>query len=175
MHLSYLDNSYFYNYKPSPRILRQHRVLRNLRKNKDIDITKHDNGNGVVILDRRFYDNAIEEIVSDISKFERLGEDPILKREASLQLFLRKLKQKFFFNEIEYDALNPSGSAPAHIYGSPKMHKLSSGDSFPKLRLISASIGTFNYNLARFLCDFVSPLAPNYYSCKDTFPFVSKI
>ena len=33
-HLSYLDNSYFYNYKPSPRILRQHPVLRNLRKNK---------------------------------------------------------------------------------------------------------------------------------------------
>ena len=39
-HLSYLANSYFYNYKPSPRILRQHRVLRNLRKNKDIVITK---------------------------------------------------------------------------------------------------------------------------------------
>ena len=26
-HLSYLANSYFYNYKPAPRILRQHRVL----------------------------------------------------------------------------------------------------------------------------------------------------
>ena len=26
-HLSYLANSYFYNYKPSPRILSQHRVL----------------------------------------------------------------------------------------------------------------------------------------------------
>ena len=35
-HLSYLDNSYFYDYKPSPRILRQHRVLRNLRKNKEL-------------------------------------------------------------------------------------------------------------------------------------------
>ena len=27
VHLWYLANSYFYNYKPSPRILRQHRVL----------------------------------------------------------------------------------------------------------------------------------------------------
>ena len=44
-HLSYLANSSFYNYKPSPRILRQHRVLRNLRKNKDILITKLDKGN----------------------------------------------------------------------------------------------------------------------------------
>ena len=48
-HLSYLANSYFYNYKPSPRILRQHRVLLNLRKNKDIVITKPDKGNRVVI------------------------------------------------------------------------------------------------------------------------------
>ena len=46
----YLANSYFYNYKPSPRILLQHRVLRNLRKNKDIVITKPDKRNGVVIL-----------------------------------------------------------------------------------------------------------------------------
>ena len=50
-HLSYLANSYFYNYKPSSCILRQHRILRNLKKNKDIVITKPDKGNGVVILD----------------------------------------------------------------------------------------------------------------------------
>ena len=87
-HLSYLANYYFYNYKPSPRILRQHRVLRNLRKNKDIVITKPDKGNGVVILDRKFYDSAIQEIISDTSKFERFIEDPTSKREALLQRFL---------------------------------------------------------------------------------------
>ena len=174
MHLSYLANSYFYNYEPSPLILRQHRVLRNLRKNKDIVITKPDKGNGVVILDRKLYNNAIEEIISDTSKFEKLSEDPTLKREASLQRFLRKLKQKNFFNEIEYDKLSPSGSAPACIYGTPKMRKLSSSDPFSKLHLIVSSIGTFNYNLALFLCDLLSPLVPNDYSCKDTFSFVSQ-
>ena len=60
VHLSYLANSYFYNYKPSPRILRQYRVLQNLRKNKDIIITKHDKGNGVVVLDRKLNNNAIQ-------------------------------------------------------------------------------------------------------------------
>ena len=84
MHLAYLANSYFYNYRPSPRILRQHHVLRNLRKNKDIVITKPDKGNGVVILDRKLYDNVIQELISDTSKFEKLNEDPTLKREASL-------------------------------------------------------------------------------------------
>ena len=50
-HLLYLANSYFYNYKPSPCILHQYCVLCNLRKNKDIAITKPDKGNGVVIFD----------------------------------------------------------------------------------------------------------------------------
>ena len=75
-------------------------------------------------------------IISDTSKFEKLNEDPTLKREASLQRFSRKLKQKNFFSEKEYDKLYPSGSAPARIYGTPKIHKFSPSDSFPKLRTI---------------------------------------
>ena len=52
----------------------------------------------------------------------------------------------------------------------------SSSDSFPKLRpIVSSFIGTFNYNLARSLCDLLSPLVLNDYSCKDTFSFVSHI
>ena len=78
-------------------MLRQHCVLGNLRKNKDIVITKPDKANGVVILDQKLYSNAIQEIVSDTSKFEKLNKNPTLKREASLQHFLRKLKQKNFF------------------------------------------------------------------------------
>ena len=127
-HLSYLANSYFYNYKPSPRILRQHRVLRNLRKNKDNVITKPDKGNGVLILDGRLYNNAIEEILLDTSKFEKLNKEPTLKRETSLQRFLRKLKGKNFFNEIECNKLYLAGSAVARIYGTPKIHKFSSND-----------------------------------------------
>ena len=98
-----------------------------------------------------------------------------MKCEASLQRFLLKLKQKTLFNEIEYDKLYPSGSAPACIYGTPNMHKFSSSDSFPKLHPIVSSIGTFNYNFACFLCDLLSPLFPNNFCHKDTFSFVSQI
>ena len=55
------------------------------------------------------------------------------------------------------------------------MHKFSSRDSFPKLCPIISSRGTFKYNLARFLCDLLSPLVPNDNSCKDTFSFVFQI
>ena len=65
----------------------------------------------------------------------------------------------------------PSGSGPACVYGTAKMHKFSFSDSFPKLRPIVSFIGTFNYNLSRFLCGLLPPLVPNDYSCKDTFSF----
>ena len=69
----------------------------------------------------------------------------------------------------------PSGSAPVRIYGTPKMHKFSSSDTFSKLSPIVSSIGTFNCDLARFLCDLLSPIVSDDYSCKDTFSFVSQI
>ena len=114
-HLSYLANSYFYNYKP-PHILRQHRVLWSLRKNKDIIITKPDKGNEVAILDQKLYDNASQERIADTFRFEKLNEGPTLKSEASLQRFLCQLKEKNFFNKNEYDKLYPSASPPACIY-----------------------------------------------------------
>ena len=85
------------------------------------------------------------------------------------------MKQKNLFNEIEYNKLYPSGSAPAGIYGTPKIPKFSSYDSLPKLRPIVPYVGTSNYNFTRFLCNLLSHLVPNDYSCKDTFYFVSQI
>ena len=76
----HLANSYFYNYKPSPRIY-VNIALRNLRKSIDIVITKPNKGNGVVILYRKLYNNAIEETISDTPNFEKLSVEPTLKRE----------------------------------------------------------------------------------------------
>ena len=136
---------------------------------------KHDKGNGVVILERKLYNNAIQEIISDTSKFEKLNENPTLKRDASLQHFLRKFKYKNFFSKSQYDKLYHSGSAPVNIYGTLEMQKFSSSDLFPNPRPIVSSISTFNYNLAHFLCHLMSPLVPNDYSCKDTISLAFQI
>ena len=100
-----------------------------------------------------------------------------MKLDFSAQGYLRKLKQKRFFNKIQYDKSYPSGSATACIYGTPNMHKFFSSDKFPKLRPTVSSIGTFNYDLPCFACDLLSPLVPNDYSCKyyTLFFFASQI
>ena len=134
---------------------------------------KPDKGNGVFILDWKIYNNAIDEITSETSKFESSMKNQPWEVKLHYNAFYVSWN-KNFFSEIEYDKLYPSGSAPARIYGTPKMHKFSSSDSFTKLRPIVSSIGTFNYGLARFVCDLLSPLVPNDYSCKDTFYFVSQ-
>ena len=85
---------------------------------------KPDIGNGVVILNRKLYNNAIEEIISGTSNFEKRNEDPTLKREASLQRFLCKLKEKIFFNETEHDKLYPCGCAPARIYDTDERKQM---------------------------------------------------
>ena len=69
----------------------QRRVLQNFRKNKVIVLMKPDKRNEVVFLDQKLYDNTIQEIISDTSKFRKLNEDSTLKREASLQCFVRMI------------------------------------------------------------------------------------
>ena len=55
------------------------------------------------------------------------------------------------------------------------MHEFSFSCLFSKLRPIVSSTVTFNCNLAHFLCDLLSLLVPNDYSCKDTLSFVPQI
>ena len=86
-----------------------------------------------------------------------------------------KICIKRFFSKNIFDKLYPSSSALARSYVATKMHKYLSWYSFPNFRPIVSSIGTFNYNLVRFLCDLLSPLVPTYYSCKDTFSLVPQI
>ena len=55
------------------------------------------------------------------------------------------------------------------------MHKFSYSDSFPKLHSIVSSIGTFNYNLACFLCKLLLANFRKDYTCNNTFYFASQI
>ena len=85
------------------------------------------------------------------------------------------MKNKGFFTDESYDKIYPSGSKPASIYGLPKIHKLNINKDNPSLRPIISSIGTYNYNLSKFLTNLLAPVIPTTNCTKDSFTFCEEI
>ena len=88
---------------------------------------------------------------------------------------MRKIKGENLFDENTYRKIFPCGSKPATIYGLPKTHKmLFDSDDF-SLRPIIFSIGTYNYNLAKFLTELLDPVISKEHCAKDSFSFCEEI
>ena len=170
--LSHLAHTYV-NYRPTKSSLKKHSILKGLKANSNIIITRPDKGNGVVIIDKEVYIKSIRDLLSDDKKFKILSEDPTVYRQGQLQRRLLKLKKQGFFSEEVYNQIYPNGSKPARIYGLPKMHK--TFENVPPFRPIVSSIGTFNYKLASFLGGLVKNVTFTEYSCSDTFSFLDEL
>ena len=65
----------------------------------------------------------------------------------------------------------PTGFRPARMYSLPKLHKIF--DSVIAFRPILSSIGTYNYQSAKFLVKLLYNF--NDYSTKDTLSFVEEL
>ena len=81
---------------------------------------------------------------------------------------MRKLKNRL--SSKEYYQIYPTGSCPGKFYNRTKIHKLPPNgfiDNLP-LRLIVSSIGTANYQLAKYLAKLLSPLAQSNYTINTT-------
>ena len=117
-------------------------------------------------LNRKDYEKSFKNLLNDKTKFKELLEDVTIKRESKLQRFLRTLKNNKRLDDAEYEKIYPSGSSPTKIYGSPKMHNPFDSNSPPSFRPIVSSIGTYNYNISKYLCKLLSPDLPNEFSQK---------
>ena len=115
------------------------------------------------------------DIVNDASKFLKLSSDPTLRREGNLQRFLSTLKNKYFFTKEQCDNIYAFDSQPARIHSTPKKHTLKSSADILTFRPIVSSIGTYNYNLTKFLTDMLDPVIPTEYYAKDSFSFCKEI
>jgi hypothetical protein len=173
--LSHLANNYVYKYTPSESCLRKHKILKRLRKNENIIITRPDKGNGIIVLNKVDYINSLHNIISNKTKFKELKEDPTIKRELSLQGYLRKLNKLKCFEKDIYSKIYPVGSQAARIYALPKMHKVNNDNSLPTFRPIISTIGTYNYNLAKHLSHLLSPHIPKQFCTLDSFSFVEEL
>ena len=147
------------------------KTLKALKEDESIVITKPDKGRGVVIMDKCDYNDKINNILGDRSKFTVLNVDfssHILKLEDKLNRLLRSVKD--IIGENIYNQLKISGSRPGTLYGLPKIHKPNN-----PLRPIISSIGTFSYKLAKFLVPIVDPLTRNEYTIENATEFVQQL
>ena len=103
--LSHLAHTYVSSYRPTASDLKKHKILKELRKNKNIVILRPDKGNGVIILYRVEYDKGLFKIINDTTKFRVLTSDPTLIREGKLQRYLRELTSMRPFIQVDLSLL----------------------------------------------------------------------
>ena len=136
-------------------------------------ILRPDKGNGVVKVNRKDYNCGMNNIINDGSKFKLLTVGPTSWREGYLQRLSRKLRSEGFFNKDIYKGVYPTGSGPARMCRLAKLHKIF--NSVPPFKLILSSIGTYNYQLVKFLGKILDDVIPNDHSAKDTFSFAEEL
>ncbi|XP_037784739.1 uncharacterized protein LOC119580713 [Penaeus monodon] len=108
-----------------------------------------------------YLDEYYQGITTDISTH-------LLYLEDTLKRLPRTIKSSI--GEYTYDLSSTSGSQPGLLYGFTKVHK----PNIP-LRPIISSIGTFNYNTAKFLVPILSPLTTNKYTTDNSTTFANEI
>ena len=129
-------------------------ILKDLKSDSSIHITKPDKGRGVVVLNKADYADKMNDILSDNTKFKLLNVDiatHIVKLEDKLNRILRGIRERI--GDLIYSDLYASGSKPGYMYGLPKVHKPGN-----PLQPIISSIGAFSYRLSKFLVSILKPL-----------------
>ena len=128
-------------------------------------------GNAVVILDQKLYNSFIQEIITAASKFERLNEDPILKREVLLQLFHFLTEKKTFWTKM--NMINCILLVLLLLLSMVLLKCTSFYLVVYFLNFVQLFHLWMYYDLVRFFCDLLSLVVPDDYSCKDIHFFVS--
>ena len=171
-------HKYFHSFKPSKSYHSiftnsDFRTLKKLSQDKSIYVTKPDKGCGVVILNRRDYEQKVYSVINDPDKFEEIHVDEkklLIKLEDKLNNTLRSLKTKGNITESFYNECFTSGSQLGKLYGLPKVHK-----SNCPVRPIVAAYGSFNFSLGKHIVPLISHLADNQYSLKNSYDFADTI
>ena len=103
------------------------KTLNDLKRNKDIIITRPDKGRATVVLHKTDYVDKMMTILTDEAKFQKLGptqdHDRTFKIETELQNYLKSLLHNQEISETAFNSSAPIGSTRPRMYGVPKIHK----------------------------------------------------
>ena len=147
-------------------------VIRELRRNENIVISRPDKGNGVVVLNKADYLKKMEAILADEKKFHYIGDadvhDRTVQQERALQAFLLRAVNAGDLQRDIYERIRPVGTNRPRMYGVPKIHK----DDVP-LRPILSMVNAPQHKIAKWLAELLKPVVLKYsnFTIKDTFEF----
>ena len=152
---------------------KQHlKTIRDLKKNDDLIITRPDKGSGVVLLNRKDYIAKMGDILSDTTKFMKIGSvenhDRTLQQERALQAFLLRAQKSKDLPKAVYDRIRPVGATRPRMYGVPKIHKKDN-----PLRPILSMINAPQHAMAKWLTEVLQPVVSKFstHTIKDAFEF----
>nr|XP_054761192.1 uncharacterized protein LOC129267568 [Lytechinus pictus] len=127
-------------------------ALKSLKEDSTIMILPADKGRAAVILDTTTYRDKMDNLLST-GPYREIKKDPTDSLVRKLTTLLSGLKKKGSLEENTYQKLRPKRKQPPRIYGLPKIHK----PAVP-LRPIVSCIGSFAYELSKFLANILTPL-----------------
>ena len=152
--------------------------LKNIIKDDNIAILSVDKDSSIVIMQKDDYDHKLQQMIDEGIKngIYTPTEDNTLNDLRKLQDFLkRNFKNKF----ARYEDMRPVSNQPGRIYATSKTHKFNSLDDISvdnlKFGPIISQIGTYTYNAAKVIAEYLKPLCSNQYKISDTEEFASLI
>ncbi|CAF3419973.1 unnamed protein product [Rotaria socialis] len=146
-------------------------AIKTLRNNKQIIISRADKGNAIVVMDKK---DCIEKTnnILQLKQFQHTTRSLQKEKEEEMNKYLRELyKENTITKELFY-SIRSTCSSIACMYGQPKIHK----NGYP-LRPIISSIGSYNYELSKYLAGLIKANRENksFSYIKDSFDLVKQI
>ena len=147
-------------------------------KDENIAVLSGDKDSSIVIMQKDDYNHKLQQMIDEGIRIGIYAptEDNTLNDLRKFQDFLRRnFKDKF----ARYEDMRSVSNQPGRIYLTAKTHKFNSLDDINvnnlKFRPIISQIGTYTYNSAKVIAEYLKPLCSNQYKISDTREFASLI
>ena len=143
----------------------QYDDIRKFKENKNITIRKADKSSTFVIMNATDYQEKLNCILEDRSKFQEISKNPTNKLKTKIYQLIT-IANNFgtkYFSRIK------GHYTPGYLYANPKIHN-SITDT--PMRPIISQVGTVTYDLANTLCTIISPYIPQKFMINSTYEFL---
>ncbi|UYV82338.1 hypothetical protein LAZ67_21001743 [Cordylochernes scorpioides] len=134
----------------------EHKIIRKLKSQRSIVITRSDKGSDTVIINQTEYHTKMTDILNDTTTFTQISAEESKASTKNFRVSLNRMKRSASITIEDHKNFTSNMGTNAYIYGLPKIHK----PSVP-LRPVIAYHLSPAYPLAKHLTNLLTPLWNN--------------